>query len=172
MTAEIAILNKSAIALAADSAVTISVGSSQEKIFDSADKLFELSCHDPIAIMVNSNMHFMEIPLPVLIKEYRTKCPKFASVAEAAEDFLKHLQETGRNAPDSVRSRAVQNQIRPLVDWLREITVKEFFDYVSKPSSDQEDEKLDEIRSKFIDSRIVVLERLLKGPYQADFIDN
>jgi len=43
VTAEIAILNKSAIALAADSAVTISVGPNQQKIYDTADKLFELS---------------------------------------------------------------------------------------------------------------------------------
>ena len=42
MTAEVAILNKSAVALAADSAVTISAGTKQEKIFDTADKLFEL----------------------------------------------------------------------------------------------------------------------------------
>jgi len=47
MTAEIAILNKSAVALAADSAVTIAVGSKEEKIFDTADKLFELSDRDP-----------------------------------------------------------------------------------------------------------------------------
>ena len=36
-------MNKLAVALATDSAVTLSDGASQEKIFDSADKLFELS---------------------------------------------------------------------------------------------------------------------------------
>lgn len=52
MTAEIAILNKDAIALAADSAVTISAGDKEEKTYDSADKLFELCRHNPIGVMI------------------------------------------------------------------------------------------------------------------------
>ena len=43
MTAEIAIMNKEAIALAADSAVTLSVGEESRKIFTSANKIFTLS---------------------------------------------------------------------------------------------------------------------------------
>lgn len=44
MTAEIAILNKQGIALAADSAVTIG---NAEKIFVSANKIFTLSKYGP-----------------------------------------------------------------------------------------------------------------------------
>ena len=39
MTSEIAILNKSAVALAADSAVTITLGDSTTKIYNTANKI-------------------------------------------------------------------------------------------------------------------------------------
>ncbi|WP_230079588.1 hypothetical protein [Serratia marcescens] len=52
MTAEIAVFNKSAVALAADSAVTISGGDGVSKIYNGADKLFALSRHHPVGIMV------------------------------------------------------------------------------------------------------------------------
>ena len=51
MTAEIAIMNKSAVALAADSAVTYRAGHEQ-KVFDTMNKLFALSKYRPVGIMV------------------------------------------------------------------------------------------------------------------------
>ena len=47
MTAEAAVLNKSAVALAADSAVTVG-NDGQEKIFNTANKIFTLSHQHPI----------------------------------------------------------------------------------------------------------------------------
>jgi hypothetical protein len=56
MTAEIAIVNRSALALAADSAVTVRVGPNV-KVYDSAEKLFEFSHRQPIALMIYNNYH-------------------------------------------------------------------------------------------------------------------
>jgi hypothetical protein len=67
MTAEIAIFNKSGIALAADSAVTIG----KKKVYNSADKLFSLSKYHPVGIMIYDSASFMRIPWEVIIKEYR-----------------------------------------------------------------------------------------------------
>jgi len=72
MTAEIAILNREAIALASDSAVTL-MGNSSPKIFTSANKLFSLSKYQPVGIMIYQNASFMEVPWEVLIKIYRDK---------------------------------------------------------------------------------------------------
>ena len=49
MTAEIAVINRLAVALAADSAVTITKGS-DAKVFPSDNKIFELSRRHPIAL--------------------------------------------------------------------------------------------------------------------------
>jgi hypothetical protein len=69
MTAEIAVLNRVGVALAADSAVTI--GPSGDKIWTSADKLFQLSEVDPIGIMVYGSADFVGIPWETIIKTYR-----------------------------------------------------------------------------------------------------
>jgi hypothetical protein len=53
MTAEIALLNKEAVALAADSAVTAR-HERGEKIFVSANKIFALSKYAPVAAMVTA----------------------------------------------------------------------------------------------------------------------
>lgn len=120
MTAEIAVMNKLAVALATDSAVTISEAGSQEKIFDSADKLFELSDHDPIGIMIYNTMDFMGIPLAVLVKDYRRQCASHVSVRAAAGAFLLHLQEQGRSAPELMRRQALEMAVEYLVRQLRE----------------------------------------------------
>ncbi|WP_353642930.1 hypothetical protein [Mesorhizobium sp. WSM2239] len=60
MTAEIAILNKTAVALATDSAVTISAGLDHQKIYDTADKLFDLGGATPIGLMIYTGMQSMQ----------------------------------------------------------------------------------------------------------------
>ena len=57
MTAEVAVMNKQAIALAADSAVTIRDVKGQ-KIFTSASKIFTLSKYHPVGIMVYGNRQY------------------------------------------------------------------------------------------------------------------
>lgn len=114
MTAEIAILNKSAVALAADSAVTISAGGAQQKIFDSADKLFELSDHNPIGVMIYNSMDFMGTPLGVLVKDFRSKCTNFETIRDAGMAFLEYLQKDGDAAPASMQMQAFQSAVRPL----------------------------------------------------------
>lgn len=94
MTAEIAIINKGAVTLATDSAVTLTVRGAQ-KIYNCADKLFELSDHDPIGIMVFNNLNFMGIPLEVAVKQFRSRNTdvRYDTVAEAATAFFRYLEE-------------------------------------------------------------------------------
>lgn len=72
MTTEVAVLNRLGVALAADSAVTIS-GNNKSKVFDTGDKLFELCVDgkDAVGIMINGNMHLLGVPWELLVKEYR-----------------------------------------------------------------------------------------------------
>lgn len=90
MTAEIAIMNRNAVTLATDSAVTLTVRGS-EKIYNSADKLFELSDRDPLGIMVYNNLEYMGISLEVAIKQFRGKSLHYGNVALAAQAFFDYL---------------------------------------------------------------------------------
>lgn len=68
MTAEVAILNKRAVALAADSAMSIGNGG---KTYNSSNKVFALSKVRPVGIMVYSAAEFMGVPWETIVKVYR-----------------------------------------------------------------------------------------------------
>lgn len=94
MTAVVAVLNKTGMALAADSAVTVSNSvSSQSKVFNTANKVFTLSKYHPIAIMIYSSASFLSTPWEVIIKLYRQELKKqcFDNVEDYYHDFMKFL---------------------------------------------------------------------------------
>lgn len=100
MTAEIALLNRRALAFAADSAVTISDGTST-KIYNSAEKIFELSRITPIGLMIYNGMEFVGVPLDVLIRQFRCDCDRdFTSCDDACTAFLSYLCDFERNNDD------------------------------------------------------------------------
>lgn len=59
MTAEVIVMNKSAIALAADSKVTVG-GLRTGKTYDKVNKLFTLSKYHPVGAMIYGNAEFMD----------------------------------------------------------------------------------------------------------------
>ena len=93
MTAVISILNKSAVALAADSAVTIS-GNNGRKIFNTANKIFTLSKYHPVGIMIYSSASLMSTPWETIIKIYRQKLidKSFPTIKDYQNDFVEFLR--------------------------------------------------------------------------------
>lgn len=116
MTAEVAILNKLGVALAADSAVTISQGGQSKKVFNTADKLFEVSCRHPIACMIFSGGQFMEAPLPVLIKAFRAKDEDAPTVRELSRKLLAFFLDFVLSSPETVKTRPVEGIARRIAD--------------------------------------------------------
>lgn len=89
MTAEVAVINRSGIALAADSAVTIG----QERVWKYTNKIFPLSPHNDMAIMIYGTGDFQRLPWEVVIRAFRKEkcCLPFATISEcksAFRDFL------------------------------------------------------------------------------------
>jgi hypothetical protein len=109
MTAQIAIMNKNAVALATDSAVTTR-NSQGVKVHNSANKLFTLSKYHPVGIMIYSSADFMGYPWETLIKVFRRWLGKrsFATVDEYAKSFFEFL--VGQNAIFTAQRQT---------DWLR-----------------------------------------------------
>jgi hypothetical protein len=91
MTAEVAVLNRIGVALAADSAVTI--GQEAHKIYTSADKLFQLSPASPVGIMIYGNADFCGLPWETIIKTYRRTLGDltFDTVDAHGEHFIQFL---------------------------------------------------------------------------------
>src|SRR5258705_13168477 len=74
MTSEIALLNRSAVALAADSAMTITYwdqGQQETRYFKGANKIFQLSEIHPVGVMIYATADFQGVPWDVLIKSDR-----------------------------------------------------------------------------------------------------
>ncbi len=91
MTAEIAILNRTAVALAADSIVTLS-GPSGSKTYDSAEKIFELSRFRPIGLMVYNNAELIRIPVEILARDFREEISdEFSYLIEVWPRFKRYL---------------------------------------------------------------------------------
>ena len=92
MSAGICIMNKNAIALAADSAVTIGGGVA---IHNSVNKLFALSRKEPIGAIIYANANFMQTPVEVILKQYRreidSKCRYFNELEDYVIDFIDFL---------------------------------------------------------------------------------
>lgn len=85
-------MNRQAVALAADSAVTIESEGSK-KSWQSANKIFGLSRQHPLAIMVYGGSAIMGVPWDTVIKMYRDQLGgvSFPHVSDYADDFLKFL---------------------------------------------------------------------------------
>lgn len=94
MTALVGILNRRAVAIAADSAVTVS-NKENTKIYNTSQKIFKLSEKNPVAIMMYSRAEFMNAPWDVIIDMYRSERgdKTFKKVKDYAEDFLKYISE-------------------------------------------------------------------------------
>lgn len=106
MTAEVAILNREAVAIAADSAATVS-DQSGKKIFSSANKIFSLSKNHPVGVMIYGNASFMGIPWETIIKIFRKKLgtTKFDTLHEYSQEFISFLKSEVDLFPESEQEK-------------------------------------------------------------------
>jgi len=108
MTAEVAIANSNAVALAADSAVTIG----QQKIYNSALKVFSLSKVAPVGVMVFGNAGLLSVPWETLIKQYRANLgsKRFDQLENYSEDFLAYIAAS-EYFPEALQERWVRGNL-------------------------------------------------------------
>ncbi|MFQ5915272.1 MAG: hypothetical protein ACE5JS_19050 [Nitrospinota bacterium] len=126
MTAEIAILNKSAVALAADSKVTVGPEGSQ-KTYDTVNKLFALSKYHPIAAMIFGNAQFMGFPWETIIKLHREQISAQSqpTVFDYADRFFEDLLK-GYSFTESDQKHNVSNILSSYYADIRRITLQTF----------------------------------------------
>ena len=92
MTVEVAVMNRMAVALAADSAVTVT-GGSADKIRNSAVKLFMLSKRHPVGVMVYNNASLLGVPWETIVKLFRQKLGdrSFETLETYGQELLSYL---------------------------------------------------------------------------------
>jgi hypothetical protein len=139
MTAEIAVMNKSGIALAADSAVTVSFPDGRDgrfrssKIF-STNKLFMLSKYYPIGIMIFGNASLMGVPWEIIIKEYRKKelaVNNFPLLENYGSDFIEYLNGNTFYFSDELQQEKTSIIFARQIDEIMKETKKRLLEMVS-----------------------------------------
>lgn len=113
MTAEIAILNRNAVAMAADSAVTLQLPGGQ-KIYNTVNKLFTLSKFRPVGVMVYGSGDFMRIPWETIIKMYRADLydKNYSRLEEYASDFINFFERENILFPEELQRESTSNYLR------------------------------------------------------------
>lgn len=117
MTSEIALLNRSAIALAADSAVTVSYwdnGQARIRYFKGANKLFHLSAAHPIGMMIYASADLQGVPWEVLAKAFRDHLGNTShdKLSEYADGFFNYVSTHGILFPLDTQEKQFKSDVR------------------------------------------------------------
>lgn len=152
MTAEIVIMNKEAIAMAADSAVTLS-GETDQKIFTSANKIFALSKYHPVGIMIYGSALFMGVPWETLIKIYRSELGRknFDTLKEYAEDFIDFLKQSNEFFPESEQDKYFKATVYGYFFHIKEDIKQETFSEKEEIPRDEVEEVVSNVIKKHYD---------------------
>jgi len=101
MTTEVIIKNKTGLVLAADSAVTVT-GMYTQKVYNSANKLFTLSKIDPVGVLVYNAATINDVPIELIIKEFRQQKNSYENLMEYKDEFIKFVEKFIKEQTDKI----------------------------------------------------------------------
>jgi hypothetical protein len=109
MTCEICVMNRHAAVLAADSASTVSRwidGNLETRYFKGANKIFQLSHHQPVGLMIFNSADLLQVPWEILIKGFRDHLASktFNDLDGYASEFFSFLDGNARYFPEQVQT--------------------------------------------------------------------
>lgn len=147
MTAEVAVINSTGVALAADSAVTIG----SEKIYNSALKLFSLSKTEPVGIMIYGNAVLLNMPWETVIKIFRNELGKksYERLEDYSNQFLKFLSSRTDFFPEEAQQNWLLSNVRGYYEIIFEDLIAEVENKI------KEDGKITEETTKNIIDKVV-----------------
>jgi len=134
MTAIISVLNKKAVAVAADSAVTID----DKKVYMHGEKLFALSPNAPVAVAIYGNLNLISVPWDILVKEYAKHLyqqPPFPSLKDYAMQFFEFLHQRHFYLSPQIQKTRLQ---RDMLIYAKSIITNTIVDYANMAPADLE----------------------------------
>jgi hypothetical protein len=114
MTSEVLMLNKDAVVIAADSAVTTG-RDPHPRYSKSANKIFDMSVHGNVALTIYDNADIDRVPWELAVKLFRMNDPKVKTqrpkLVDYQTDLLSYLQGNASLFPASVRSKLLAKRL-------------------------------------------------------------
>ncbi|MEP2772806.1 MAG: hypothetical protein ABJH05_11695 [Fulvivirga sp.] len=158
MTAIIGVLNRSAVAIAADSAVSIDSGG-KFKAYNHANKIFNLSSNHAIAILIYNSASLLGIPWETIIKSYRKKEKSFNSVKAYRADFINFVKSFEKK----YHKDGSFNTLNQIAWGVIDVAEKEYMRQL-----EYEEEKLNELPSdKIIIAQNDIFKQVIKSNIKA-----
>jgi hypothetical protein len=132
MTAEIAVMNKSAVALAADSAATLEM-ERVHKIY-MVNKLFFLSEEHPVGIMIYGKPQLLGVPWETVIEMYRrhSETKNLGTLTEYSKDIINFIESANDLFPEEVQKNFLEENVGLYYTIINEEIVKEVESYTKK----------------------------------------
>lgn len=164
MSAGICIMNKNAIAMAADSAVTIG---QHVAIHNSANKLFSLSRSEPVGVIVYANASLMQVPIEIVVKQYKANLgdKSFQNLEDYVYDFIDYLQNnTSLFHFDKTESKYVEEVYVDLFTGMIGDRNHYINQKLAEVSRELTDEEVSEINNKTFQTTCDFIDRQNKVP--------
>ena len=110
MTAEVVILNRAAVAVAADSAVTLGA---DRKVYKTANKIFPLSLDPPVTVMFYGAGSLGPIPWETIVQQYKRRYTdvSFATIEEYGSCFVEFLPQMVSHISPQMQLEFVRTEI-------------------------------------------------------------
>lgn len=117
MTSEVLIMTPSAVAMAADSVVTVN----GNKTYEGVNKLFMLSNNPPMGIMTYNNANFLTFPMETIIKDFRDKIFKkeFDTIHDFKKVFWEYLNDVC-HGKDAITSYSIVDKFNSFIKQLNQ----------------------------------------------------
>nr|WP_238380022.1 hypothetical protein [Janthinobacterium sp. Marseille] len=96
-------MNKYAVVIAADSAVTFTDENGKERYSKGGNKIFQLSSFEPVGVMIFGSAKLDGVPWEIIIKSYRDDLGKvaFATLEEYSTSFCDYVKQAEHFFPQS-----------------------------------------------------------------------
>jgi len=148
MTAEIAVMNKSAVALAADSAATLEM-ERVHKIY-MVNKLFSLSKEHPVGIMIYGKPQLLGVPWETVIEMYRRhlETNNFGTLTEYSKDIISFIESANDLFPEEVQKKFLEENVGLYYTLINKEIVKEVESYTKK-------KKITKVKTRQIVERVI-----------------
>ena len=168
MTSEVVVMNRVGVALAADSAVTVDIGQSS-KVRDSALKVFMLSKHRPVGVMVYNNSSLLGVPMETAIKPFREGLARtgYANLHSYGDAFVEFLNTSRSLFPEEVHDRYFVEALEVEYERIADLVEKELAGGVYNPEDEERPETTVDSAHRVIAERL----KFWESQDDADYYD-
>lgn len=134
MTSEVVVMNRLAVALAADSASTVRGPDGREKIWNSANKLFALSRCEPVGVMFYNDASLAGVPWETLVKDFRSStlgAVVYPTLQEYACGFIEYLKSNLAYFSPEAQEGFFLNMVKQRFEEIRQTGIDRCFEQLS-----------------------------------------